>query len=370
MSEHSTPEQRTEMPTDKRMSMLRREGALFISNDVVNVVSLLAGFYMLKLVWGGIFHNLGLAMARCFREIGENRPLTLTVLREDVFNLMLLLMPRVLLMVAVVAAFSSLAVMLQTNFNFKERKIQFKWDLIHPINGLRRIFSISGFVNTGKAILKLTLILPIAYVALKSYAPFMLSLIHMSLGDLFEFSRDAMGNLFWKIMYVLIAMAVFDFVYGKFMWLKHNKMTKDEVKDEKKAVEGDEETRRKIMWKGLQRMMQRIKQGVRQADVVITNPTHYAIALKYDRNSMEAPVIVAKGRGHMALRIRKAAKEMGIPVLERKTLARALYKSCEVGSSIPYELFKAVAEVLAYVYRLKRSGYRPPVIENPVMMED
>lgn len=171
--------------------------------------------------------------------------------------------------------------------------------------------------------------------------------------EIFVFTGTEMHQLFWRIMYILIGIAIFDYFWGKFQWFKQNKMTKDEVKDERKAVEGDEMTRRKIIQKGLARIAQRLKTAVPKADVVVTNPTHYAVALQYDKKSMKAPTVVAKGTGFMALRIREIAKESGVPILERKPLARALHASVEVGKEIPYELYKAVAEVLAYVYKLK-----------------
>ena len=210
-----------------------------------------------------------------------------------------------------------------------------------------------------KAIVKLVLIIPLAYLALKGEADKMIQLIHTSLSKVFQFTGIEMEHLFWKIMYIQIAIAIFDYVWGKFQWFKSNKMTKEEVKDERKSVEGDETTKRKMIAKGLQRAAQRLKKSVPTADVVVTNPTHYSVALKYDRATMKAPQVLAKGSGFVALRIREIAKEAGVPVLERKPLARALYSSVEVGKEIPYELFKAVAEVLAYVYRLKNPwGYR------------
>jgi flagellar biosynthetic protein FlhB len=250
---------------------------------------------------------------------------------------------------------SSLAILLQTNWNVKKKF--FQWEKLNPINGIKRIFSIQGVVTTLKAVVKLAIILPIAYFVLKAFSPSMVSLMHLSVEEVMVFAGSAVASLFWKIMYVLIAMAIFDFFWSKFQWLKQNKMTKNEVKDERKATEGDEETKRRIQQKGLRRIVQRIKESVPMADVVITNPTHYAIALKYDRASMGAPRVVAKGKGFLALRIRELAKEAKVPIVERKVLARALYASTEVGSEIPYDLFKAVAEVLAYVYKIKRPAY-------------
>jgi flagellar biosynthetic protein FlhB len=181
----------------------------------------------------------------------------------------------------------------------------------------------------------------------------MIKLIHLSVEQILLFIGIAITSVFWKVMYVLIALAIFDFSYGKWQWLRHNKMTKDEVKDERKSIEGDEATKKKIQQKGFQRVIQRLNKTVPKANVIITNPTHFAVALQYDRKTMRAPIVVAKGQDFLALRIREIAREAGIPILERKALARALYASAEIGSEIPYELFKAVAEVLAYVFRLK-----------------
>ncbi|MCB0310595.1 MAG: EscU/YscU/HrcU family type III secretion system export apparatus switch protein [Bdellovibrionales bacterium] len=363
MSEHSTPEQRTEMPTARRMSMLRRQGTLHLSQEVVVVASLFTSFMMIYLLWSGILDSMKLVLIRSFKAIANPERLSMGDLTSGFYKVLLIAAPRVFLIVLVVAVVVTLATMLQTNWNIREKKIKFRWDLLKPMQGLKRIVSIQGLVSTAKALLKLCLILPIGFFALKAYAPKMVGLIHTDIPFLMGFAGSAIWHLFWKILYVLIALAIFDYFWSRYQWLRQNKMTKDEVKDEKKSIEGDEETRRRIMWKGINRVIQRIKTGVRQADVVITNPTHYAIALKYDRESMSAPTVVAKGRGHMAQRIKKIAKEYGIPCVERKPLARALYASVEVGSEIPYQLFKAVAEVLAYVYRLRgphaRNTQRP-----------
>ena len=353
MSEFSTPEQKTEMPTEKRMSHLRKEGNIHFSTELAQVLALVSGFMMLEWIWSGMFMDMQQVLRICFLAIAKRETLQEQDLFRGFFAVILLVGPRILALMLVVATVASLAVLLQTKFNIKEKKFDFKFDRLNPFQGITRIFSLQGFMNTGKAIFKLCIILPIGFFGLKALAPSMIGLIHTSIPDILALIGMGISSLFWKIAYILIAIAIFDLVWGRFQWLKHNKMTKDEVKDERKAVEGDEETRRKIMWKGIQRAMARIKNSVRQADVVITNPTHYAVALKYDRENMAAPIVLAKGMGHMAQRIKKLAREAGIPVLERKPLARALYHSVEVGSEIPRELFKAVAEVLVYVYKLK-----------------
>lgn len=353
MSEHSTPEERTEMPTSKRMSKLRSDGLLFHSQEVVLVLTLTTGFYMLRWSWGAIYHDLQLVIVKSYKMIGNDHELTTSDLHQGFLVLLSMLGPDIVLFGIIISLVACLGVFLQTNWNIKSKKFDFKWNKINLISGFRRIISIAGIITTLKAILKLSLMLPIGYFALKQFAPEMIALMFTSVPQLFDYVGQAMSIVFWKIMYVLIAMAIFDYSYGKYQWLRNNKMTKEEVKDERKAQEGDEATKRMILSEGMKRMWHRMQMAVRKADVIITNPTHYAVAIQYDKASMRAPVVVAKGRGFVALRIREIATENQIPVVERKPLARALFASCEVGSEIPYELYRAVAEVLAYVYRLR-----------------
>ncbi|MCB0353333.1 MAG: EscU/YscU/HrcU family type III secretion system export apparatus switch protein [Bdellovibrionales bacterium] len=347
------------MPTSRRLQQLGEEGALHSSTEVAQVASLLAGFLSLLVVSRWILNDMVLYMQETFSRIADNQAFTRRTAYDVAVAAFARFAPEVALVTVVVAFTAAMAIFLQTNYNVKKRWIKPKFDQLNPANGIKRILSPNGVMNTAKSVFKLILILPVGYHALKRFAPEMIGLIHLSVDSIFSFTADAIFFIFWKIMYILIAFAIFDYFWSRFQWYRQNKMTKEEVKDERKSTEGDEVTKRKIAAKGLQRVMERIQASVPQADVVITNPTHYAVALKYDRNSMVAPKVVAKGKGFIALRIRKIAKEAGVPVLERKPLARALYASVEVGREIPHELFKAVAEVLAYVYRLKNPyGYK------------
>lgn len=353
MSEYSTPEQRTEMPTGRRMSQLRKDGQVHLSFEVVQVISILAGFFIMSRAWSWLMSDMKSVFISSFRMENVEDRFTPELLLKIFLSLVYQIGPKIIIIVGFIALFSSLAVMLQTKWNIKEKKIKFEFPHLNPLAGIKKIFSMQGSVNTLKAIVKLAIILPIGYLALKKLAPAMIMLIHMSIEDIFLFTGRSMRTVFWRIMYILIALAIVDYFWTRYQWLRQNKMTKDEVKDERKAVEGDEETRKKIQAKGIQRIMQRLKINVPKADVVVRNPTHYAVALKYDRATMSAPEVVAKGKNFLALRIIEIAKEAGVPVLERRTLARALYSSTEVGAQIPADLFKAVAEVLVYVYRLK-----------------
>jgi flagellar biosynthetic protein FlhB len=356
MASDSLPEQRTELPTERRMGELRKEGALFHSTELEGAIVLFTGFMVLSATWQALFEDLLYVLRRSFTMIGERQSFEMNDLTNGFLRILMLLVPNVLILVVSVGLVAAFTVMLQTNWNRRPQWIKFRWDFLNPLNGLKRIISINGAVNFGKALLKLCFILPIGYFALKALAPDMVRLVHMSMRDVLNLTGSALTSVFWKILYVFIGLAIFDWVWGKFQWLKQNKMTKDEVKDERKAVEGDETTKRKMIAKGMQRLASRLKKSVPAADVVVTNPTHYAIALKYDRNRNAAPIVVAKGADFIAQKIKEIARENGIPVLERKPLARALYASTEVGAEIPRDLFRAVAEVLAYVYKLKHGG--------------
>ena len=358
MASETLPEERTEQPTDRRMEQLRREGSLFQSNDVTQTFVLLAGFLALSYSWNMLFIDMQYVLKKSFRMIEERPSFELNDMTAGFMRLVTLLLPDIFLVTGIVSVIAVLVVMLQTNWNKRAGWIKIRWDFVNPIKGLARIFSIAGVINTIKATLKLLFILPIGFWALSNAVPMMIRLPHMSVSDVLSLTGSSLGSVFWKIMYVLLALAIFDFIYGRFQWFKKNKMTKQEVKDERKSVEGDEQSKRKMIAKGLARVAQKLKQTVPKADVIITNPTHYAIALQYDRKRHSAPIVVAKGTDFIALRIREIAKEHNIPILERKALARALYSSTEVGTEVPRDLFKAVAEVLAFVYRLKNPRAR------------
>lgn len=354
MASESLPEQKTEMPTDRRLGEIRKEGAVFQSVDVSHALVLLTGFLALNYSWNILYMDMRYLLIKSFNMIGEKPSFEINDLTNGFIRLLLLVLPDLLIITGCVSVVAVFAVMLQTNWNRRDKWIKIRWDFINPLTGLKRIVSIQGVVNTFKAIIKLGVVIPIGYWALQGFAPQMVRLVHSSITDVLHVTGVALSSVFWKMMYVFIALAVIDYVWGQFQWLKKNKMTKQEVKEERKSVEGDEEMRRKMIAKGMARIAQKLRKSVPKADVIVTNPTHYAVALQYDRKRHSAPIVVAKGTDFIALRIREIATEHGIPILERKALARALYSSTEVGSEVPRDLFKAVAEVLAFVYRLKR----------------
>ena len=258
MSEHSTPEERTEAPTERRMGEIRKEGAMPLSTDVVQVVSLITGFFVLKWSWEWLISVMRECFTLCFDLVGRASEMDIPRLQDLILLILVKAVPPVMLLAVLIAIFAALAVMLQTDWCVKEKKIHFRLTMLNPINGIKRILSISGFVQTAKALLKLGLILPIGYFALEAVAPEIVMLMHLSIPAVMDFTGVTTVKLFWRIMYVLIALAIFDYVWTNFQWLKNNRMTKDEVKDERKALEGDETTKRRIQAKGLQRIAQRM----------------------------------------------------------------------------------------------------------------
>jgi len=361
MANDTLPEQRTELPTERRLAEVRRSGAIFHSIDLEHMLVLITGFLVVSASWNALYADMKFVLIRSFAMIEDRGELQVNDLVSGFIRLVGLLGLDLLIITGSVAIVAVLSVMLQTNWNRRDKWIKFRWDFLNPLKGIKRIISITGFINVFKAVMKLALVLPIGYWALQGFAPQMVRLIHMSIPDVLSLTGDAIGTVFWKIMYVLAALTAIDIMWGKFQWLRQNKMTKEEVKNERKAVDGDETMRRKMIAKGMQRLVQKLKTAVPKADVIITNPTHYAIAIKYDRQRFAAPIVIAKGTDFIAQRIREIGKEHNIPILERKALARALYSSTEVGSEVPRDLFRAVAEVLAYVYRQKSQRSRPQV---------
>jgi len=258
-----------------------------------------------------------------------------------------------MLIMLIAAVFGAGSMAVQTNFLWSWKLVKPKAMHLNPMKGLKRIFSINNSVNTLKQIAKLCIIFPIAWVAFFDLFPQLRDLMELNIHEILPFTAMAASYVFWKIMIWLLILAILDLIWQKFRNKKQLKMSKHEVKEERKSVEGDEKTRRRIMAIGLQRARERMMKEVPSADVVVTNPTHFAVALKYTMEAGSSPKVVAKGRGYLAERIKRIAKENGVAVIERKTLAQSLYKMVEVGQEIPYELFKAVAELLAYVYRIK-----------------
>lgn len=243
---------------------------------------------------------------------------------------------------------------MQVGFLFTVEPLKFKLDRLNPISGFKRMFSLRSIVELVKASAKAGVMIYITYAYLKDKQAMLV--------NLFDMDPWLMGGLMWKTIFdivvrnavFLIIVALFDYIYARYEHNKQLKMSKQEIKEEYKQTEGDPLIKSKIKERQRQMSMRRMMQDVPKADVVITNPTHFAIAIAYNNEKDAAPRVVAKGQDLIALNIRKIAQENRVPVVENKVLARTLYQAVQIGDYVPPDLYQAVAEVLAYVYNLKK----------------
>lgn len=361
MSEDQSSADKTEEPTSYRLSKAREKGQVIRSMEVNTALVLLAGglglLLLAPVIWGRLgrlYHHLVWRRAD-WRPLADLRPpdlleLGLTVARE----FLIIILP---LALAVMAAglFGNLT---QTGgFLFSAESLRPKLSKINPLNGLKRMFSLRSVVECLKSVFKILIIGGISAQVITSHLP-----DFAVMGDMepAQSALEAMWiafELFMKVCLVLGVMAVFDYGYQRWQFMKDMRMTKQEVKEEFKQLEGDPIVKSRIRQVQREAAKKRMLADVPKADVVIANPTHLALALKYDPGRNPAPVVVAKGRGFLAQRIKDIARENKVPIMENKPLAQALYKAVQIGETIPVEFYRAVAEVLGYVYRLK--GRRP-----------
>jgi flagellar biosynthetic protein FlhB len=222
-----------------------------------------------------------------------------------------------------------------------------------PISGISKLVSLKSFVELAKSIVKLLIVGSVAFLTLWGELENLPGLIYMSVGDILSFICSRSLKIVFYSALVLIVLAALDYAFVLWKHEQDLKMTKQEVKDERKSREGDPAVKGRIRKVQIETARKRMMEAVPTADVVVTNPTRLAIALKYDGEKMAAPKVIAKGAGFIAERIKEIAEKNGIPIVENKPLAKSLYKAVEIGETIPVNLYKAVAEILAYVYRLR-----------------
>ncbi|MBS3946643.1 MAG: flagellar biosynthesis protein FlhB [Melioribacter sp.] len=254
--------------------------------------------------------------------------------------------------IVVIALVSNIA---QIGFKFAPKAFKLDLSRFNPFSGIKRIFfSSRSYVELLKSVLKLVVISLFTYFIIKKLIDDTTYLIDLSIEDTVQFMFDSAFTLVWKIILFFAVIASIDFIFQKYKFKKQMMMTKTEVKEEYKQLEGDPQIKSRIRKQMLLSARSRMMKDIPTADVVITNPTHVAVALKYDMKKDAAPKVVAKGLDDLAQRIKKIAAENNVPLHEDVELARALYKACDVGDFIPAKMFKAVAQILAYLFQLKK----------------
>lgn len=343
-------EEKTEQPTAKKRRDERKKGNVLMSRDVPLIVGLAGCFVVLRYYIATMSVGLQSYMTQALEQSALLDAGSLGLMTAVEFCLAFLKCVYPLFIAAVLLGILSVCV--QTRFLFAKEKIKPKLRNLNPINGIKRIFSIKNLIELLKSVLKIIVLVWVFYGIMKSDFAEIRKTMDMSLKVSITFVLSMIYNMIWKIVMVFVIIAFFDFLYQRWDFERNMKMTKQEVKEEFKQTEGNPEVKNRIRSIMRQRAMSRMMQAVPQADVVIRNPTHFAVALKYDIKKDVAPYVVAKGQDEVALRIVDIAEKSGVYVIENKPLARALYAACKLNERIPEEYYGAVAEILVYVFRM------------------
>jgi flagellar biosynthetic protein FlhB len=344
--------ERTEKATGKRRNEARKKGQVAKSREIPSVAVLLAALSVLYILSNYLWQQLSSIMVRSFQKIGTltlSPDNTLALQTEILWWVFQILAPILLAIMAV----AILGNYVQIGSLFSTEAIQPQWGRINPIQGFTRLFSKQALVELLKAVGKFLIIGWVAYSTVEKELPEIRMLTEQEVGGIFRYVGLVSSRIIFKTLLVMIALAVLDYLFQRWSYEKSLRMTKREVQEEYKQSEGDPLIKSRI--RSIQRDLarRRMMSEVPKADVVITNPTHLAVALSYQREEMTAPKVVAKGAGLIAEKIREIARTHGVPVVENKTLAQVLHKTVELGQTIPSSLYQVVADLLAHVYRMK-----------------
>ncbi|MFC4184585.1 flagellar biosynthesis protein FlhB [Saccharococcus thermophilus] len=345
--------EKTEKATPRKRQEVREKGQVAKSTDMNTAIVMLAVFLVLDVTGtyykGELLHFMSQSLTQYAR-------FDLTI--DSAHRLFLVLLKSVAAIVAPIfaaaVAAACLANFLQVGFLFTTDPLKADWNRLNPIQGLKRMISLRAVVELLKSLLKIGVVGIVTFALLWFQLGRILSLTTQSPSTTLSSLASLTVKMGLYASAALLFVAIFDYLYQRFDFEKNIRMSKQDIKDEYKKTEGDPLIKSKIKQRQREMAMKRMMQEVPKADVVITNPTHYAVALKYEDGKMDAPVVVAKGVDYVALKIKQLAKEHDVVTVENRPLAKALYQQTEVGDMIPEEFFKAVAEILAYVYRLKR----------------
>jgi flagellar biosynthetic protein FlhB len=348
---------KTEKATPKKRQEARKKGQVFQSREITSAFTLILVFVALRVYGKYIFAQVTEFMRRMFVEYpGVDDLFALDFLTKLFIDSVTVVFKSVGPIFAVAFITGIIAGYAQVGFLFTVETIAPKFNRLNPASGIKRIFSFRGVVELIKSILKITVIGYTAYSYLNGEAYNVLKLMDMDIMGIAVYIASTSIGVAIRICAVLIILSMFDYAYQWWEYEKNLKMSKQEVKEEFKQTEGNPEVKSKIKQKQREVSMRRMLHEVPKADVVITNPTHFAVAVKYDADVADAPVVIAKGQDFIALRIKETAKEHKVEIVENKALARTLYETAEIGQKIPPELYQAVAEVLAFVYSLKKTS--------------
>lgn len=347
-------DEKTEKATPKRRQDERKKGNVFQSNDVAAVASLLILFHALKSFAPWIAGNVKRCFLLFFSYASGSVKDAAGSLPELMPKAVMMFLGSVLPLLLTGCLIAVAITFLQTRMAFSLETIKFKPDRINPLKGLKRLFSVRSLVELLKAVIKISFLGWMAFYCLKDRIADFPALMDGTVEGALVYTGDTVIALVDMAAAAFLFLAAFDYLYQWWEYEKNLRMSKQEIKEEYKQVEGDPQIKGKIREKQRQMASRRMMQNVPKADVIIRNPTHYAVALGYDPEKNRAPMVLAKGADRVALKIVEIGEENGIYIMENRPLARGLFESVEVDMEIPEEFYQTVAEILAFVYKLKK----------------
>lgn len=354
MADQNSDQEKTEEPSQHKLENARKDGNVSVSKEISSVAIMTAAVIMFVAMGGMVASGIQNLFVSFFSKAGNgfaNKDEAINFLADALWAGMSVMAPTLIVLLAVTIIVN----VAQTGGLFTFKAMEPKGSKMNPISGLKKIISVKGLVELVKGFAKLFIVGIIGYQTVKNDVDSFMTLMISPI----EYSTRETGSyvlmFVTRILAALFLLSIADAVYQRFQHRKDLRMTKQEVKDEFKQMEGDPHVKGQRKKFGMQlRRKKRLDHAILSSDVVVTNPTHYAVALYYDPEKSNAPVVTAKGQRLKALRIKELAKQYGIPIVENKPVARALFATAEEDEFIPADLFKAVAEILAYVYKLKK----------------
>lgn len=353
MAAGPSKEEKTEEPTSKRLSKAREEGNLPSSEELLSAITLIVLTITMVLVgprfieWATIEMRLAFS---CRRELVADPIAFSTFVSSKLIGAMVILSPFMLaLMISGVAGHVAIS-----GWNFSTKAIKLKFSSLNPINGFKKLWSPESLMKLMLSVVKMIFVGLVAWLYVKGEINSLATYQWAWTGELLVAISQLILGVLIRLCIGLLIIGIVDLFYQKFKYIERLKMTKVEVKDEKKNEEGPPEIKNRIRKKQFELAVRRMLQDVPKANVVIVNPTHVAVAIQYDAGTMASPIVVAKGGDHLCEKIKEIARAYGIPIIRRPAIARNMYSTVEVGHPIPEPLFVAVAEVLALIWRLRQ----------------
>jgi flagellar biosynthetic protein FlhB len=353
MAEDQDDSQKTEDPTAKRLQEARDEGNLPLSRDLATWITLLGGVIAVAFLLPMATQSMMTPLEAVLHRAGEVEVSSdnFSIVMSHIFGAFAVPLLSIIGLLCVISALGWLA---QTGLYFNMNMFRLKWERLNPIQGFHKLFSPSSLIELIKGICKLAVIGYIAVTLIKPAYEDTEAMTGMTNIGLVHVTYDLTAHIFFAVFLVFTIIAAADLFYQRATYFKKLRMTKSEVKEEFRQSEGDPHVKGRLKQIRMEKARKRMMAAVPNADVVITNPTHYAIALKYEAGKMQAPVVLAKGQDFIALKIREVAEAHKIPIVSNPPLARTLYAVIEIDEEIPPQHYRAVAEVISYVYRLRR----------------